>query len=353
MTPTLNIADLSLAILWLFFAVRGYMRGLVKEAGSLAAIVTAFYLAGAYHKQLAPNLTEYISGNYAGTAAYLLIFTVTLLGVWFVALAISGIVKITMTQWADRFFGGGFGLVKGVILTAVLLFLLRLAAPDPDFLKGSLLVPVLDKMSTKLVNYIPPDINEKLRKFSKKELPDPINAALEKKAAAAAAAAAAAIGDKKPAEADKKPAEPEKKAEPAKKPEPAKPETKPAEPPKKAEPAKPEADKKPAAPAPKAEAKPAEPAKKPEAKPAEPAKKTEPGKPESSLKPASPALKVEMRSTQAATPGQTPAKHAEAAKSPESTSAPAKAADKTAPPAKPRPAAPDKALQAAATDKPS
>lgn len=353
MTPTLNIADLSLAIIWLFFAVRGYMRGLVKEAGSLAAIVTAFYLAGAYHKQLAPNLTEYISGNYAGTAAYLLIFTVTLLGVWFVALTISGIVKITMTQWADRFFGGGFGLAKGVILTAVLLFLLRLAAPDPDFLKGSMLVPVLDKMSTKLVNYIPPDINEKLRKFSKKELPDPINAALEKKAAAAAAAAAAAIGDKKPAEADKKPPEPEKKAEPAKKPEPAKPEAKPAEPPKKTEPAKPEAGAKPAAPAPKAETKPAEPAKKPEAKPAEPAKKTEPGKPESSLKPASPALKVEMRSTQAATPGQTPAKNTEAAKASGNASPPAAAADKTAPPAKPRPAAPDKALQAAATDKPS
>ncbi|QAZ68953.1 CvpA family protein [Solidesulfovibrio carbinolicus] len=367
MTPTLNIADLSLAILWLFFAVRGYMRGLVKEAGSLAAIVTAFYLAGAYHKQLAPNLTEYISGNYAGTAAYLLIFTVTLLGVWFVALTISGIVKITMTQWADRFFGGGFGLAKGVILTAVLLFLLRLAAPDPDFLKGSLLVPVLDKMSTRLVNYIPPDINEKLRKFSKKELPDPINAALEKKAAAAAAAAAAAIGDKKPAEADKKPPEPEKKAEPAKKPETkpeAKPEAKPAEPAKKAEPAKPEADKKPAAPAPKAEAKPAEPAKKPQstpaepakkpdAKPTEPAKKAEPAKPESSLKPVSPGLKVEMRSTQAATPGQTPARRAEAAKAPESAPSPAAAADKTAPTAKPRPAAPDKALQAAATDKPS
>lgn len=366
MTPTLNIADLSLAILWLFFAVRGYMRGLVKEAGSLAAIVTAFYLAGAYHKQLAPNLTEYISGNYAGTAAYLLIFTVTLLGVWFVALAISGIVKITMTQWADRFFGGGFGLVKGVILTAVLLFLLRLAAPDPDFLKGSLLVPVLDKMSTKLVNYIPPDINEKLRKFSKKELPDPINAALEKKAAAAAAAAAAAIGDKKPAdpekkpaEADKKPAESEKKAEPAKKPE-AKPEAKPAEPPKKSEPAKSEASAKPAATpakveakpaesAKKPEAKPADPAKKPEAKPSDPAKKTEPTKPESSLKPASPALRVEMRSADAAAT----ARKTEAAKAPESAPAPAKAADKTAPPAKPRPAATEKPLQTAATDKPS
>ncbi|MFP5260132.1 MAG: CvpA family protein [Acidobacteriota bacterium] len=275
MTPTLNIADLSLAIIWLFFAIRGYMRGLVKEVGSLAAIITAFYLAGTYHKALAPNLTDYISGNYAGTAAYLLIFTVTLLGVWFLALAISGIVKITMTQWADRFFGGGFGLAKGVILTAVLLFLIRLAAPNPDFLKGAMLVPVLDKLSARLVNYIPPDINDKLRKFGRKELPDPIKAALEKKAAAAAAATAAAVLDKKPAEAEKKPAE-------APKPEPAKAVE------KKPEPAA--QDKKPAAAQHKPEA-----AKKPDAKPVEPAKKSpEPAKPESKpeAKPAKPEAKA-------------------------------------------------------------
>ena len=285
MTPTLNIADLSLAILWLFFAVRGYMRGLVKEAGSLAAIITAFYLAGTYHKVLAPNLTEYISGNYAGTAAYLLIFTVALLGVWFVALAISGIVKVTMTQWADRFFGGGFGLVKGVILTAVLLFLLRLAMPDPDFLKGSMLVPVLDRVSGKLVNYIPPDINEKLRRFGKKELPDPIKAALEKKAAAAAAATAAAVMDKKPADPDKKPAEAPKAEDKRPAPEPAKPAEKPA--------AKPEA-------------KAAEPAKKPEAKPAEaktaehPAKKAaEPAKPAATDAKPAPEKKAEPARSEA------------------------------------------------------
>jgi uncharacterized membrane protein required for colicin V production len=332
MTPTLNIADLSLAIVWLFFAVRGYMRGLIKEAGSLAAIITAFYLAGSYHKQLAPNLTEYISGNYAGTAAYLLIFTVTLLGVWFVALAISGIVKITMTQWADRFFGGGFGLTKGVILTAVLLFLLRLAAPDPDFLKGSMLVPVLDKVSGKLVNYIPPDINEKLRKFGKKELPDPIRAALEKKAAAAAAATAAALSDKKPAEPDKKPAEA------------AKPEAKAAEAAKKTEPAKAE---------PKADAKPAEPAKpdaKSEAKPAAPAKKAETPK-------ADPA-KSEAKPAEPAKPAHAPPKPESKAPEPAKTEAKAAAEKKAdapkAPPATKQPAAPAaKPAPGAATDKPS
>lgn len=189
--PTLNIADLSLAIVWLYFGIRGYLRGLVKEAGSLAAVVLAFYCAGTYHRTLTPHLTKYISGDYAGTASYLLLFTVTLLGVWFLALAISGIVKVTMTQWADRLFGGAFGLGKGVALTAVLLFLIHLAAPHPDFLKDSRLVPVLDQLSAKLIRFIPPDINEKLRRLGKK---NPFKAAVETKARDAAASP-----EKKPA----------------------------------------------------------------------------------------------------------------------------------------------------------
>jgi uncharacterized membrane protein required for colicin V production len=166
--PTLNITDLDLAIIWLFCSIRGYMRGLVKEVGSLAALAMGFYCAGTYHKALAPHLTDYISGNYAGTAAYLLIFTVTLIGVWMLALAISGIVKITMTQWADRLFGGAFGLAKGVLITAAILFLIHLASPHPDFLKGSILIPVLDRVSARLVHFIPPDINQKLRGLGKK-----------------------------------------------------------------------------------------------------------------------------------------------------------------------------------------
>ena len=357
MMPTLNIADLSLAIIWLFFAFRGYMRGLVKEVGSLAAITMGFYMAGSYHKVLAPNLTGYISGNYTGTAAYLLIFTVVLLAVWFVALAISGIVKVTMTQWADRFFGGGFGVVKGVILTAVVLFLIRLAAPDPDFLKGAMLVPVLDRISSKLVNYIPPDINEKLRKFGKKELPDPIKAALEKKAAAAAAATAAAVLDKKPADPDKKPAE-APKPEPArpaeKKPEPAAKDAekkpaptpgKPAEAPHKPEPAKP-ADAKAAATKPgdtkPADAKPADPAKKSEAKPepAKPAKPAEPAK--KPAEPAKPAAKPEAAPAKPEAKA-APASKTDTAKAERPSAAPA-ATDKqpAAPAAKPaRPAQTD------------
>ena len=210
--PTLNIADLSLAILWLFFVVRGYLRGLVKEVGSLAAIIAGFYCAGTYHRTLAPHLTSYISGNYAGTAAYLIIFALALLGVWFVALAISGVVRITMTQWADRFFGGCFGLLKGVIISAVLLFLLHLAVPDPEFLSGSLLVPELRNISTRLSGYIPPDINEKLRKFSRKDLPEPVTRAVAKTAVPEKKPEQPAPAEAKPAEKPQAPTEPAKAA---------------------------------------------------------------------------------------------------------------------------------------------
>jgi membrane protein required for colicin V production len=219
--PTLNITDLALAIIWLFCSIRGYMRGLVKEVGSLAAIAMGFYCAGTYHKALAPHLTAYISGNYAGTAAYLLIFTVALLGVWFLALAVSGIVKITMTQWADRFFGGGFGLAKGVLITAAILFLIHLASPHPEFLKGSMLVPVLEQISTKLVRFIPPDINEKLRSLGKKAPAITIKPAEDKKPEAAPAQPEKKTAEKPRAEtakpsADKKPSSPDtKKGDPA------------------------------------------------------------------------------------------------------------------------------------------
>lgn len=164
--PHCNIADLALALIWLYCGFRGYLRGLVKEVGSLAAIATGFYCAGAYHKALAPHLAHYISGNYAGTAAYLLIFTAALLGVWFLTLAVSGVVKVTMTEWADRFFGGAFGLLKGVLLTAVILFLIQLAVPHPEFLKGSKLVPVLERLTSRFVQYIPPGIHQKLRAWT-------------------------------------------------------------------------------------------------------------------------------------------------------------------------------------------
>jgi len=159
----MNIADLVLLLAWGFFFLRGYMRGLVKEVGSLAALFAGFYAAANYHQEVTPFLSGHISGNYAQIAAYLLVFTAALLGVWFLVLALSRLVSITMTQWADKLFGGAFGLVKGVLLAAVVFFIMTTLGHKPDFLASSRLVPFVEKAGNLVAGYVPPDIKAKLQ----------------------------------------------------------------------------------------------------------------------------------------------------------------------------------------------
>jgi membrane protein required for colicin V production len=160
----MNIADLALGLVWGFFFIRGYFRGLVRELGALAALICGFYMARAYQGWLAPYLTEYVAGNYAGIAAYILLFTATLLCVWLLVLGVAGLVKVATAEWADHLFGGLFGLIKGVVLTAAVLFLFSMLSPDrPDFMTGSKLVPLLDKVSGALSGYVPENLMEKVR----------------------------------------------------------------------------------------------------------------------------------------------------------------------------------------------
>lgn len=158
-----NIADLTLVILFGFFAIRGYMRGLAKELGAVAAILLGAYVAGKYGPEAVPYISPYVSGSYAGAAAYILVFTAVLALVWFVALGVSGLAQVTMTAWADRLFGGLFGLAKGVILAAALLYLVTLAAPNPPFLADSRLVPYLRRVSDLLSSQIPEEVKERLK----------------------------------------------------------------------------------------------------------------------------------------------------------------------------------------------
>ncbi|QLA15248.1 CvpA family protein [Desulfolutivibrio sulfoxidireducens] len=172
----MNIADLVLLLAWGFFFLRGYMRGLVKEVGSLAALIVGFYAAANYHQEVTPYLSGHISGNYAQIAAYLLVFTASLLAVWFLVLGLSKLVSITMTQWADKLFGGAFGLAKGVLLAAVVFFFMTTLGHRPDFLKSSRLAPFVEKAGDLVSGYVPPDIKSKLQTAAE-EVPKAMEAA--------------------------------------------------------------------------------------------------------------------------------------------------------------------------------
>lgn len=163
----MNIADLALLVIWGFFFFRGYYRGLVKEAASILSLILGFKLAVAYSPQVAPHLTPLVSNQaFAAPAAFILIFVGVMIGCSFVVMAITGLMKLTLIDWANKFFGGFFGLAKGVLITAVILWIWVVLLPKPEFMATSRLVPVLEKVDAYISQFIPPDWKQKLKSLT-------------------------------------------------------------------------------------------------------------------------------------------------------------------------------------------
>ncbi len=205
----MNITDLALLIIWGFFFFRGYFRGLVKEAASILALILGFKLAVAYSPQVSPHLLPLVSNPaFAAPAAFILIFVGTMIACSLIVVGISGIMKLTLIDWANKFFGGFFGLAKGVLLTAVVFWVWTALLPKPDFMQQSRLVPMLEKVDEYISQYIPPDWKTKLKSLT----PAPLMP--QKKAIAEPAPVAAPVAA--PATPAKTHAKPQNKAQPAK-----------------------------------------------------------------------------------------------------------------------------------------
>ena len=163
----MNIVDLSLLIIWGFFFFRGYYRGLVKEAASILALVLGFKLAVAYSPQVSPHLTPLVSNPaFAAPAAFIIIFVGVMVACSFVVTGLTALMKLTLIDWANKFFGGFFGLAKGILITAVVLWIWLVLLPKPEFMESSRLVPVLEKVDGYISQYIPPDWKQKLKSLT-------------------------------------------------------------------------------------------------------------------------------------------------------------------------------------------
>lgn len=163
----MNIADLALLIIWGFFFFRGYYRGLVKEAASILALILGFKLAVAYSPQVSPHLTSLVSNPaFAAPAAFIVIFVGVMIACSFIVTGLTALMKLTLIDWANKFFGGFFGLAKGVLVTALVLWVWTVLLPKPEFMASSRLVPVLEKVDASLSGYIPAEWKQKLKSLT-------------------------------------------------------------------------------------------------------------------------------------------------------------------------------------------
>lgn len=109
------------------------MRGLLREVLAILGWVAAFYVAKTYANQLLPMMpTDIPTESLRILAAFLVLFLATLLVTTLLAIALSAIFKKIGLGWLNRFLGAAFGLVRGVLILCIVVFLAGLTNIPKD-----------------------------------------------------------------------------------------------------------------------------------------------------------------------------------------------------------------------------
>jgi membrane protein required for colicin V production len=122
--------------------VAAIKKGFVRELISLASVVVGLVVAALGYTRAAlwfDDLTK--SHDIALGLGFLVLFLGVMLVGGLVSLLAYKMIKTAGIQWFDRFLGGIFGLVRGVLVDCILLLALVAFAIKPDAVRASSLAP--------------------------------------------------------------------------------------------------------------------------------------------------------------------------------------------------------------------
>ena len=132
----MTLLDFILIAILVVCFIFGFWNGLVKQLATILGIVAGIVVA----VRLAPHFAEYLHGRLFGdlgaarVAAYVILFLAAALSVWLVGLLVRKLIKKAELGLADRVWGGGFGILKGVVFCWAVL--LAIVPMKEGYLKG-------------------------------------------------------------------------------------------------------------------------------------------------------------------------------------------------------------------------
>ncbi|MDR0815952.1 MAG: CvpA family protein [Desulfovibrio sp.] len=157
-----DIFDLSIVLVLIFFAGRGFVRGFVGELAGLVSLVGGFCAARTWHPLLAPRLTAISDPAWRVIAAYVLIFLGVILLVALLARVLQKILTFSFVAWADKLAGGLTGLAKGVLLCALALLALQKFFYNEPFMQQSRVLPYFNALMEQTRGWLSQDMPARL-----------------------------------------------------------------------------------------------------------------------------------------------------------------------------------------------
>ena len=158
----MNPFDILIIVILGYSLVRGLFRGLVKEVSSIVGVLGGFYAAFTYHKMFTGLLSGLIKNTaYLNILSFLIVFCSVLIIVSILGVIIKYLLNIVFLGWVDRIGGFSFGIIKGVLIIAILFISLTAFLPKGSpFLKNSVLAPHVSWVSEKMAKVISEEMKQ-------------------------------------------------------------------------------------------------------------------------------------------------------------------------------------------------
>ena len=164
----MNLLDLIIIATMIFLVVRGIFRGFFMEVGSLAGVILGVWLANHYQPQMTDYLKTYLpAGIFLPMISFAVIFVVVLVSCNLLGWSLKIIMKKAFFGWADRTLGAGLAVLKGIIITYLVIVLLTFFVPSKTpLIAQSTLAPMVVTSYQSMISVISPSFYQRWkRKF--------------------------------------------------------------------------------------------------------------------------------------------------------------------------------------------
>jgi membrane protein required for colicin V production len=141
----LTLFDSIIALIFLFFMIRGVWIGFMRQLAAFLALVGSYWLAGRYSGELIPYVQQFVENpKMVFLASFAGLFLISAVVFILAGKVLRRVMEISLLGWFDRFLGLLLGGVKAAVI-AVLLFMVLAStlSASNSMLSKSLSAPYL------------------------------------------------------------------------------------------------------------------------------------------------------------------------------------------------------------------
>jgi len=169
----MNTLDYIIIGFLLLLVIRGIFRGFIREIFSLCGVIMGLWLGNHYQPLLTDLLKQYLPlPQYIPTLSFILLFIAAIVICDLLGWGLKLLVKNALEGWFDKTSGAALALIKGLLLTSIILVVLTFFFPGnkAPFISKSTLAPRIIKTYQQMTEVISAD---HYKKWKSKFIVDP------------------------------------------------------------------------------------------------------------------------------------------------------------------------------------